>query len=229
MYCQPLRMCYSTEHTHPRRSRPLQEPKPVVFLVEDDATLRMSVEALLRASGFVVRAFESATEFLGSALACLVLDVNLPGTSGLELQAMLAQTEPELPIVFVTAHGDIRMSVRAIKAGAVEFLPKPFDDRDLLNAVQQALERARCAQQQRAERDELRARYELLTPRERQVLAGVVAGMLNKQIGHELGITEITVKIHRAQVVSKMKAKSVPDLVRMCERLGLEPMQSATK
>jgi FixJ family two-component response regulator len=155
----------------------------------------------------------------------VVLDINLPGTDGMELQRILSQTEPGLPIVFITAHGDIRMSVRAMKAGAVEFLPKPFSDRDLLTAVHTALERSRQATRTQAELREVRARFGLLSPRERQVLAGVVHGMPNKQVADVLGISEITVKIHRGQVMRKMKADSLADLVRMCVQLGVEPLR----
>jgi FixJ family two-component response regulator len=208
----------------------LAEPAAVVYVVEDDPRLREAIGSVLVATGLTVRLFGSAPEFLrgprSSAPACLVLDVNLPGTDGLELQAILAQTEPCLPIVFVTAHGDIRMSVRAMKAGAVEFLPKPFADGDLLMAVRSALDRARNARRAQAELRELRARFELLSPRERQVLAGVVEGLPNKHVADVLGISEVTVKIHRGHVMGKMKASSLPDLVRMCVQLGVKGLRS---
>jgi FixJ family two-component response regulator len=208
----------------------LTEASAVVYVVEDDIRLRDSISSVLVATGLSVRPFGSAPEFLRaprcSAPACVVLDVNLPGTNGLELQGILAQTEPGLPIVFITAHGDIRMSVRAMKAGAIEFLPKPFADEDLLTAVHSALERARNARLAQLELRELRARFELLTPRERQVLAGVVEGLANKNVADILGITEVTVKIHRGQVMRKMKAGSLPDLVRMSVQLGVKALRS---
>jgi FixJ family two-component response regulator len=198
-----------------------------VYVVEDDAAMRAALDSLLRAAGFRVRLFSSVAEFLSrpptDALTCLVLDVNLPGQSGLELQCALASREPTLPVVFITGHGDIRMSVRAIKAGAIEFLPKPFLDNDLLGAIDQALEKAGAARAASAEVSQLRVRFDSLTPRERQVLTGVVAGMLNKQIAHDLGISEVTVKIHRGQVMQKTQARSVPELVRMTERVGIKP------
>jgi FixJ family two-component response regulator len=203
---------------------------PVVFVVDDDASVREAVEGLLRSAGLQARSFGSAQEFLGEAqfdaLACLVLDLWLPGTNGLDLQRELAERHPGLPIVFISGRGDIRMSVRAIKAGAIEFLPKPFHDQDLLDAVQQALADAKLARQSRDEMRELESRFASLTPRERQVLELVVKGLLNKQIAAELGIREVTVKIHRGQVVHKMRAGSVPELVRMAQRLGLGPVES---
>jgi FixJ family two-component response regulator len=203
------------------------EACPVVFVVDDDASVREAVESLLRSVGLAVRCFGSASEFLSQApldaLACVVLDVRLPGTSGLDLQRELAERQLGLPIVFISGHGDIRMSVRAIKAGAVEFLPKPFHDQDLLDAVLQALASARTARQARAELLEVNTRFAALTPRERQVLELVVTGLLNKQIGSQLGIREVTVKIHRRQVMHKTGAQSVADLVRMAERVGISP------
>jgi FixJ family two-component response regulator len=203
------------------------EACPVVFVVDDDASVREAVESLLRSEGLSVRCYGSASEFLSQApleaLACLVLDVRLPGTSGLDLQRELADKHPGLPIIFISGHGDIRMSVRAIKAGAVEFLPKPFHDQDLLDAVLQALASARAARQSRAELLEVNARFAALTPRERQVLELVVTGLLNKQIASQLGIREVTVKIHRRQVMHKTGAQSVAELVRMAERVGISP------
>jgi len=196
-------------------------------VVEDDAAMRAAIDSLLRSEGYSVRSFSSAAEFLSrpatKALACLVLDVDLPGQNGLELQRALASREPSLPVVFITGHGDIRMSVRAIKEGAIEFLPKPFLDNDLLGAIGQALEKAAAARVATAEARELRTRFDSLTPRERQVLTGVVAGRLNKQIAHDLGISEVTVKIHRGQVMQKTRAGSLPELVRMTERAGIAP------
>jgi FixJ family two-component response regulator len=213
----------------PQRRGRVTEPDTIVYVVEDDAAMRAAIDSLLRAEGFSVRSFSSAAEFhrrpATDALTCLVLDVDLPGQNGLELQRALASREPALPVVFITGHGDIRMSVRAIKAGAVEFLPKPFLDNDLLGAIEQALKEAGAARVASAEVSQLRARFDSLTPRERQVLTGVVAGMLNKQIAYELGISEVTVKIHRGQVMQKTQASSVPELVRMTERVGIRPDQ----
>jgi FixJ family two-component response regulator len=196
-------------------------------VVDDDSALRAGIESLLRSAGLAVRCYASANEFAArpatEGLACLVLDVRLPGTSGLELQGQLAQREPGLPIVFISGHGDIPMTVRAIKAGAVEFLPKPFRDQDLLDAVQMALDRARVSRRSRLELLALQHRFDALTPRERQVLSRVASGALNKQIAFDLGISEVTVKIHRRQMMHKMEADSVADLVRMAERLGCYP------
>lgn len=203
----------------------MAEPKAVVFVVDDDETVRKSLESLLRSAGLNVETFASAQEFLAvpraAAPGCLVLDVRLPGLSGLELQERMAEAGVEIPIVFITGHGDIPMSVRAMKAGAVEFLTKPFSDQDLLDAVTQAIERDRDARGRRAESEELRARYEALTPREREVMELVASGLLNKQAAARLEISEATVKIHRGQVMQKMRADSLSDLVRMAEKLGL--------
>jgi FixJ family two-component response regulator len=203
------------------------EADSIVFVVDDDASVREAIESLLRSVGLRVRSFASASEFLSTASsdgpACLVLDIRLPGASGLDLQRELLAKDTTLPIVFVTGHGDIPMSVRAMKAGAVEFLPKPFRDQDLLDAIHQALDEARTTLQTRAELSELHARVGSLTPRERQVLQLVVTGLLNKQIAHELGIREVTVKIHRGQVMHKLQAESVAELVRIAERAGIRP------
>jgi RNA polymerase sigma factor (sigma-70 family) len=202
----------------------LSDPSPVVFVVDDDAGMRAAIESLLRSVGLVVQCFSSAVEFLARAnrevLACLVLDVRLPGRSGLELQRELAESDP-IPIVFITGHGDIPTSVRAMKAGAVEFLPKPFRDEDLLLAIEQALANARTSWQQRVESTRLHRLFDSLTPRERQVFSLVVTGMLNKQIACELGISEVTVKGHRGHVMQKLRASSVADLVRMAGRVGV--------
>lgn len=204
----------------------MADPSSVVFVVDDDACMRSAIESLLRSSGFTVSSFSSALEFMArppsDVPACLVLDVRLPGTSGLELQRELAERDP-LPIVFITGHGDIRTSVRAMKAGAVEFLPKPFRDEDLLQAIAQALETAQKTWRERAGMTKLRSLFAQLTPRERQVFALVVSGMLNKQIAYELGISEVTVKGHRGQVMHKLQASSVADLVRMAGRVGIGP------
>jgi FixJ family two-component response regulator len=203
------------------------EPRSLVLVLDDDASVRSAIANLLRSVGRVVLTFASVAEFLSAPPrdepACLVLDVRLPGTNGLELQRELAKRDPALQIVFITGHGDIPMSVRAIKAGAVEFLPKPFRDQDLLDAVEQALVRSREVTQQRSEVGELEHRLTLLTPRERQVMQLVVSGMLNKQIAYDLGISQVTVKVHRGQVMQKLSARSLADLVRMAERLGIRP------
>jgi FixJ family two-component response regulator len=202
-----------------------KETEAMVFIVDDDTPTRESLGSLIRSVGLRVELFASAQEFLQSQRpdtpTCLVLDVRLPGLSGLDLQRRTTEAGLEIPIIFVTGHGDIPMTVRAMKAGAVEFLTKPFRDQDLLDAIQQALERSRQAREQQAATEELRRRFALLTPREREVMAGVVAGLLNKQIGAELGTSEATVKIHRHQVMEKMGAGSLPELVRLADSLGI--------
>jgi FixJ family two-component response regulator len=203
----------------------MTETDAMVFVVDDDAPMRESLKNLIRSVGLRAELFASAQEFLRSKRpdvpGCLVLDVRLPGLSGLDLQRRTSQAGLEIPIIFITGHGDIPMTVRAMKAGAVEFLTKPFRDQDLLDAIQQALERDRKARDQRADIEELRSRFASLTPREREVMVRVVAGLLNKQIGAELGSSETTVKIHRHQVMEKMGAGSLAELVRMADRLGI--------
>ena len=198
----------------------------IVFVVDDDVSVRESLELLLRTAGWRAETFASAQEFLGrphpAVPCCLVLDVRLPGLSGLDLQKRLAE-RTDMPIIFITGHGDVPMTVQAMKAGAVEFLTKPFTNDVLLDAVASAIERSRIAVRQESELRMLRSAYALLTPREREVMALVVSGLLNKQVGGELGISEITVKAHRGQVMRKMKADSLPELVTMAARLGLRP------
>jgi FixJ family two-component response regulator len=203
----------------------MSDPNCIVFMVDDDPLVRDSVADLLTSAGFEVRTFGSATEFVRSERpdlsACLVLDVELPGLSGLDLQAELAKSGVEVPIIFLTGRGDIPMSVRAMKRGAVEFLTKPFRKQELLDAVEEALRRDSEGRQQRSEILKLRERLRSLTPREHQVLALVVTGLLNKQIASELGTTEETIKVHRGRVMSKMGAGSLAELVRMAGKLKI--------
>jgi len=198
----------------------------IVFVVDDDVSVRESLELLIRTAGWQPETFASAQAFLSrprpTVPCCLVLDVTLPGLSGLELQQRLVE-RTDMPIIFITGHGDVPMSVQAMKAGAVEFLTKPFTNDVLLDAIGGAIKRSRTAVRQEAELRVLRSAYASLTPREREVMALVVSGLLNKQVGGELGISEITVKAHRGQVMRKMKADSLPELVTMAARLGLRP------
>ena len=208
-------------------SSPTSHPVPIVFVVDDDISVRESLELLIQSAGWRPETFASAREFLAHprvlAPSCLVLDVSLPDLNGLDLQQRIAPDRIDMPIIFITGHGDVPMTVRAMKAGAVEFLTKPFGDDVLLSAIQHAIERSQRALGTEAELRTLRECYASLSGREREVMALVVSGLLNKQVGGELGISEITVKAHRGRVMRKMKADSLADLVNMAARLGLSP------
>jgi FixJ family two-component response regulator len=207
------------------RSAPMSHAKAIVFVVDDDISVRESLEALIRFEGWEPKTYTSAQQFLACPAlrgpSCLVLDVNLPDLNGLELQKRMGSDRADLPIIFITGQGDIPMTVQAMKAGAVEFLTKPFGDDVLLDAIRQALEKSSAALERERQAQLLRDRHESLSRREQEVMALVVSGLLNKQIAFELGISEITVKAHRGQVMRKMKARSLPDLVNMAARLGL--------
>jgi len=202
----------------------MSEAGPTVFVVDDDAAMRDSLRDLIRSIGLGVELFDSAQEFLRSERldipGCLVLDVRMPGQSGLDLQRRLNEAGVAIPIIFITGHGDVPMGVHAMKAGAIEFLTKPFRDQELLDAIQQALDRDSAAREERAATEAIRRRFASLTSREREVMTRVVGGLLNKQIAAELGTSENTVKTHRHQVMEKMGANSLPELVRMADRLG---------
>ncbi len=213
------------------RSSPMWHATPIVFVIDDDISVRESLELLIRNAGWQVETFESAQDFLSRPRivvpSCLVLDVALPGLSGLDLQKHVAVDRTDLPIIFITGYGDVPTTVQAMKAGAVEFLTKPFDDGSLLSAIRQALERSRAAIAQEAETGALQERYASLSPREREVMSLVVRGLLNKQVGFELGISEITVKAHRGKVIRKMEVTSLADLVTMAAKLLATPHQTA--
>ena len=206
----------------------MADKQPIVFVVDDDVSVREAIEAMVRSVGMRAQTFETPQAFLrrdaDDAPACLVLDVRLPGLSGLDVQRQLAEDGASIPIVFVTGFGDVPMSVRAMKAGALEFLMKPFRDQDLLDAIYRAIERDRNARQQRSEIAALRQRFDSLTERERQVMQMVIAGKLNKQIASQLGTSLITVKVHRGHVMHKMQATSAIDLARMGDQLSLRPI-----
>lgn len=203
---------------------------PVVFVVDDDDSVRTALSSLIRSVGLRVETFSSTSEFVAAKRtdtpSCLILDVRLPGVSGLDFQSELAKAHTPIPIIFITGHGDIPMSVKAMKAGAVEFLTKPFRDQDLLDAIQVALERSRSARESEKAAFELKARFETLTPREQEVMARVTSGLLNKQVAAEIGVSEITVKVHRGNVTRKMGAKSFAELVRMADMLGIRSSKS---
>ncbi len=203
----------------------MEMAETIVFVIDDDPSFRRSAEMLIESAGLSVQAFGSAEEFLRNRRpdipACLLLDVRLPHLSGLDLQRELAKAGVQIPIIFITGHGDIPMTVQAMKAGAIEFLTKPFREQDLLDAIHRAINFDRAARLQRAKLEDLRGRYHSLTTREREVMAQVVMGMLNKQVAHELGTTEKTIKVHRGHIMQKMGAKSLADLVRTAERLGI--------
>jgi RNA polymerase sigma factor (sigma-70 family) len=204
---------------------------PIVFVVDDDISVRESLESLIRCEGWEPETFASAQEFLARPRAltpsCLILDVSLPGLSGLDLQRYIASDRRDMPIIFITGHGDVPMSVKAMKAGAVEFLMKPFGDEALLSAIRQSIERSHAALRREAETATFRGCYASLTPREKEVLVLVVSGLSNKQVGAELGISEITVKAHRGRVMQKMRADSLPSLVKIAARLRLTPVHKA--
>lgn len=211
----------------------MTNPRPIVYIVDDEPGVRNSLSSLVRSVGLEVRTFAGGAEFLasarGNAPECLVVDVQMPGISGLDLQNQLSQSSFPIPVIFITGHGDISMAVHAMKLGALEFFTKPFNDQDLLGAVYRAIRHSSTARQEQAETAVLRARFASLTPREAEVMEGVVEGFLNKQIAFQLGTSEKTVKVHRARVMHKMRARSLPDLVRMAQRLPVHSPQASER
>ena len=203
---------------------------PLVFVIDDDASVRAAISSLIRSVGLRAEVFASVSEFLAhkrsTTTSCLILDVRLPGVSGLEFQSELAKANAEIPIIFITGHGDIPMTVKAMKAGAIEFLTKPFRDQDLLDAIQVALERARLKEEKDRAVSDIKRNFSNLTPREQEVMAWITGGFLNKQVAAEIGVAEITVKVHRGNVMRKMAAKSFADLVRMADLLGIRRTKS---
>jgi len=211
----------------------MKHPRPIVYIVDDEPGVRNSLSSLLRSVGLEVRTFAGAAEFLESKREdvpeCLVVDVRMPGISGLDLQNQLSQWSLPIPVIFITGHGDIPMAVQVMKAGALEFLTKPFHDQDLLRAIDQALRHSFAARQQQGQMAALRARFSLLTPREAEVMESVVEGLLNRQIAVQFGTSEKTVKVHRARVMRKMQARSLPDLVRIAQRLSIHASQPSDR
>jgi FixJ family two-component response regulator len=211
----------------------MTNPRPTVYIVDDEPGVRNSLSSLVRSVGLEARTFAGGAEFLESrredAPECLVVDVRMPGLSGLDLQNQLSQSSFPIPVIFITGHGDISMAVHAMKLGALEFLTKPFHDQDLLGAVYRAIRQSSAARQQHAEMTVLRARFTSLTPREAEVMEGVVEGLLNKQIAFQFGTSEKTVKVHRARVMHKMRARSLPDLVRMAQQLSVQTPQPSER
>ena len=212
------------------QKRPEIPAAPVVFVIDDDASVRDAISSLIQSVGLRTEVFASVSEFLAhkrsSTTSCLILDVRLPGVSGLDFQSELAKANAEIPIIFITGHGDIPMTVKAMKAGAVEFLTKPFRDQDLLDAIQVALERARMKEQKERVVSDLNRNFGTLTPREQEVMARITGGLLNKQVAAEIGVSEVTVKVHRGNVMRKMAAKSFADLVGMADLLGIRRTKS---
>jgi len=216
--------------TGPRGNPQMTEPQPIVFIIDDDISVRDGISDLLRSVGLDAHTYGSTQEFVSSkrpdASGCIILDVRLPGRSGLDFQQTLRELGIRLPVIFITGHGNIPISVRAMKSGAIEFLTKPINEQQLLDAVHAAIELDRANRQDNALTKELRARFDSLTPREREIMSLIVSGKLNKQIGFQVGLSEMTVKVHRSHVMQKMQAKSLVDLVRMADKLGVSAPKS---